>query len=624
MIANRKPLGLKLESYKEPSYLKNSVGIYVDCNEKFAALVGTSRDRICGHTDLDLPGKPSILLGRHQKDVTFFKSQLTEQNDDFYISQKAGSEWKVNRKLLFSQNDEPYLLARLNNSQQSNVVIPLWVEPFRSVYDSHPDPILMLEKAKLVYCNKAFLNLGSFDSIESVLYKGVDEIFDYSELSLANKLSELKRIYRTVRKQGIYKSENHLLSAGKTNKPIEFSIYKVDVLGRSAFAVSLKDNSQLEDKRYQMERIAKNAPVVIFRFARKNNGEFYFKYLSDRCYEVFGVLPEEILKDSQLAFTPLSEKDRIDFFSKVEDSAKNLKKFHWEGNTLSATGEKKYVHISSEPYRTDLEVVWDGVIIDKTEANHLMEALEQQENQLKSQAKLSSLGQVSASLVHEINNPISIILGFSAQAKKLLSGESWKAEKSKEQILRKVERIESMGLRISRIIGGLKKLSRDGQNDPIEGFSLKDLFAESLSLTSEAFRYHSIDLKQSEIDEGQNINGRVVEVSQVLVNLLVNASDAIEGHEKPWIRLSYCESLDDDFIYVEDSGHGIPQELIEKVMKPFFTTKEVGKGTGLGLSISKKIMESHGGDLIYDPEAPNTCFILRFPKVKAHGHLRVA
>jgi C4-dicarboxylate-specific signal transduction histidine kinase len=262
-----------------------------------------------------------------------------------------------------------------------------------------------------------------------------------------------------------------------------------------------------------------------------------------------------------------------------------------------------------------------GIIQDLTEEVQLLEVLEQQKNQLKSQSKLSSLGQVSASLVHEINNPISVIMGFASQAKKMLEkgigSNSIPLEEDSEKIINKIEKIESMAWRIGKIISGLKKLSRDGQNDPIEFFSLSEVIEESLSLTRESFRFHSIRLEVSEVEASLNISGRVVEVSQILVNLLVNASDAIEGLDSPWVRLSFCESLDADYIYIEDSGPGIPENIVDQVMRPFFTTKAVGKGTGLGLSISKKIMESHGGELIYDSQAPNTCFILKFPKLNS-------
>jgi C4-dicarboxylate-specific signal transduction histidine kinase len=110
------------------------------------------------------------------------------------------------------------------------------------------------------------------------------------------------------------------------------------------------------------------------------------------------------------------------------------------------------------------------------------------------------------------------------------------------------------------------------------------------------------------------IDCRAVQVSQVIINLLSNSMDAIDHLSEKWIKLS-IRALDDNtvLIKVRDSGHGIPNDVVEKMMNPFFTTKAVGKGTGLGLSISLGIIDEHKGKLYYQLVDNHTEFVIELP-----------
>lgn len=105
-----------------------------------------------------------------------------------------------------------------------------------------------------------------------------------------------------------------------------------------------------------------------------------------------------------------------------------------------------------------------------------------------------------------------------------------------------------------------------------------------------------------------------MQISQVLVNVIGNAIDAIAGLSEKWIRVEVYDKNDKVFFTITDSGKGIPLEIQEKIMHPFFTTKGVNIGTGLGLSISKSIIEEHGGFLNYNVSSPNTQFVFELRK----------
>lgn len=119
-----------------------------------------------------------------------------------------------------------------------------------------------------------------------------------------------------------------------------------------------------------------------------------------------------------------------------------------------------------------------------------------------------------------------------------------------------------------------------------------------------------------EVREGLEVECRPTQISQVILNLLNNAHDAIGSLEEKWVMVSVTEIENDIEIRVTDSGSGIPEHVRMKIMEPFFTTKPVGKGTGLGLSVSLGILKAHRGSLVVDTESKNTCFVLRFPRLQ--------
>jgi C4-dicarboxylate-specific signal transduction histidine kinase len=101
------------------------------------------------------------------------------------------------------------------------------------------------------------------------------------------------------------------------------------------------------------------------------------------------------------------------------------------------------------------------------------------------------------------------------------------------------------------------------------------------------------------------------------LNLINNSHDSVLNLKDRWVKIEVLDKDNFIEISVTDSGNGIPEPIAQKMMNPFFTTKEVGKGTGLGLSISKGLAEDHGGSLYYDPTSKNTRFVIKLPKYQA-------
>lgn len=224
--------------------------------------------------------------------------------------------------------------------------------------------------------------------------------------------------------------------------------------------------------------------------------------------------------------------------------------------------------------------------------------------------KMATLGEMASGVAHEINNPLAVIGGRAALLKKRLSGDTDEAKK----FVLDIEKIEMQVQRITKIVNGLRAFSRSSAKDPKMPNSLKKIVEDSIELVVERYLKNNVQIEVVPFDEIQ-IDCRHIEITQVLVNLLNNSFDAVSNLDEKWIRIEVLSEAKKVTLIVTDSGFGIAPEVVEKIMNPFFTTKEIGKGTGLGLSISKGIIEDHGGTLEYNPKFDRTQFLIHFSKL---------
>ena len=255
------------------------------------------------------------------------------------------------------------------------------------------------------------------------------------------------------------------------------------------------------------------------------------------------------------------------------------------------------------------------VAMDITERKKSELLIAEQQMMLVQASKLSALGEMASAIAHEINNPLQVILGRCEILDMLAQDDG--SNSLSNDVLESIKLIDSMSQRISRIVRSLQSLSRDQRQDPAEDRDARAIVRETLILCEQRLRSQVERFEVLLPTEPVLISCRPTEISQVLLNLLNNACDAVTGSADSWIKLWVEVTANEVILVVEDSGHGIPDEVAAKMFAPFFTTKPVGKGTGIGLSVSRSLIERHGGVLSLDRSGPHTRFIVTLPLASA-------
>ena len=285
-------------------------------------------------------------------------------------------------------------------------------------------------------------------------------------------------------------------------------------------------------------------------------------------------------------------------------------------------------------------ITLEAKVADRTlQLNQSYENLKATQTQLIQSEKMASLGELTAGIAHEIQNPLNFVNNFSEVNKELLvemrdemdKGNIDDAKAIANDVIDNEEKINHHGKRADAIVKGMLQHSRTstGIKEPTDINALCD---EYLRLS-----YHGLRAKDKSFNATlktdfdpllEKINIIPQDIGRVLLNLYNNAFYAVTApppsaggeilapskNEAPTVWVSTKKEGDKVFISVKDNGNGIPQKVIDKIFQPFFTTKPTGQGTGLGLSLSYDIIKAHGGEIkVETVENKGSTFIIYLP-----------
>jgi PAS domain S-box-containing protein len=266
----------------------------------------------------------------------------------------------------------------------------------------------------------------------------------------------------------------------------------------------------------------------------------------------------------------------------------------FSGKMIALMGVSKRSGFFREDIFEELSPLLD-VFGEMIHAFNLQEDLNNQTKMALHNAKLASIGLLSASVGHEINNPLAIIKGFLCVAE----GDLKQLGIKDPHIFEKFSKMELALNRIEGIVKGLRSFSRSDEND-LRDFYVCELVMETHSMLKELYAKEGVILELNGLYEKVQIHGSRGRLQQVLVNLLANAKDATEG--KPFRKVIVSAFVVNGAfeISVADNGCGLSEELKMKIFEPFFTTKDVNKGTGLGLSLVNTMVKELNGKIEID------------------------
>jgi PAS domain S-box-containing protein len=309
---------------------------------------------------------------------------------------------------------------------------------------------------------------------------------------------------------------------------------------------------------------------------------------------IFGYNPEELIGKPLMVLMPGSMRKRHDagFKRYMETGARHL---NWQGTemtALRANGEEFPAEVSFGEMTADQGRVFTGFIRDISEKKRAEEQLRNTQEELAGMMRAMTIGQLTASIAHEVNQPLSGIITNAGTCLRMLKSDPPNIDGARETAQRTIRD----GNRASEVIARLRTLFSKKEIE-VEPLDLNEAAREVIALLSDELERNKVVLILEFSDRLPVINGDRVQLQQVILNLLRNASDAMSGIEDRPRQMVLRTELEDGHVRlsVQDSGVGFTPEVAGQMFESFYTTKS--DGMGVGLSVSRSIIEANHGRL---------------------------
>jgi PAS domain S-box-containing protein len=328
------------------------------------------------------------------------------------------------------------------------------------------------------------------------------------------------------------------------------------------------------------------------------------RYWSEECYRVLGFDPRAGQPRQEAFFQRIHPDDRARFSEGLQRARIEKAEFELDYRIVRPGGENRDIHVVGHPVLSTsgdlVELV--GTVIDITQHKQAEEERERLHQALEDLAhinRVTMMGELTASLAHEVNQPIAAAITDSKTCIRWLTRDHPDLEEAREAASRTVKDATRAGEIINRIRLLFKKGT--SQWEPVD---VNETIREMVMLLSnEAVRY-SVSIRTELAEELPEVMGDRVQLQQVMMNLMINGIDAMKEVDATRALTIKSQQAEDQqlVVSVSDTGVGLPMQEAGQIFDPFFTTKL--DGTGMGLRISRTIIESHGGRLWADTPSP--------------------
>lgn len=357
-------------------------------------------------------------------------------------------------------------------------------------------------------------------------------------------------------------------------------------------------NTDIEDRRQMEERLRRSEAFLAEGqyLARMGNlswrvatGEITW---SEPLYRIFELEPGTVVTLDHIAarVPPEDVPMMIDMIGRAERGEAD---FEYQHRIVFPDGRTKHLHLIAHRAGDRDEVEYLGAVLDITQRRVSEDTLEKVRSELAQITRIMSLGALTASIAHEVNQPLSGIVTNAGTCLRMLSADPPNIEIAKETARRTIRD----GNRAADIIAQLRSLfsRKASAHEPVD---LNEAAREVLALVAGDFHRSNIMVSAEFADGLPPVCGDRIQLQQVIMNLVRNASDAMQDiNDRPRRLVIKTQSTDDGHVklMVRDAGVGLGREDPDRIFQSFYTTK--GDGMGIGLSVSRSIVESHGGRL---------------------------
>ena len=480
--------------------------------------------------------------------------------------------------------------------------------------DSLQDAVDSLESAfaisdrsgRLVLCNRAFAeDFGSTPEEligvprVKIIGEFLDRVVSINGRPISDSRSEARRIVETLHRRG---SENYeiecadgiwyLITTAPTRDGSRVTI-RTDITRQKQGERAVRESEDL------IRRILEACPVPVSMTRAEDGIIIYESPAAQRLYQ----------RDSHR-----SEVSARAHFVNPEDRRRYVAELRRTGSLdgfevelKRSDGSRFWGEFSARLIDYNGEEVIVSSTIDQTERRQVTQEMERQREILHQSEKLGALGELLAGVAHELNNPLSVVVGQALMLRETNSDPA---------IAQRAEKIGKAADRCAKIVKTFLSMARQRPSQTAE-LTLDEVIDSALEVTAHSLRSAGIEIQVNLSDQLPPVRGDADQLNQVLTNLIVNAQNAMQESEGPRclrINTLYRKSRGEVVLKVKDSGPGIPEAIRSRIFEPFFTTKDVGAGTGIGLAFCHRIVEAHGGRIkVASRAGEGATFVIALP-----------
>ncbi len=579
-------------------------GIIIECNRNFSSIVGERKTELIGESINNFVKSESLDLiydGKFEKDLTespgiIHRIDGTSRYVVFSIFLEKLSH--TGQKLV------RFFIQDISENMDNELKILRIRQGYEKIFNNAPVMIMTWDKDyKIQEWNSTAVDLMGL-TVEDVKQQSIFE-------SIVPD-SETKK-WKTFTDNALSgKIENISLKLIDTSGRIHHCECFNDIVKNSSgeidfvvtFMNDITETEKVKAHSTNMMSIIDNGPALIFMSNR--SGEIIYR--SKACFEIELLKTASNIDDLNVVYYDHSDnevvppdREKIDLWTSTGSISLN-----------EDVSKRVRITILKEEASDISTETFAYIFMDFTKEYEQVQSISHLKTVLIDQERLAELGHLSAGIAHEINNPLSYMISSSGVLKDELESlykivETNNADDFKylkTDIHEILEEFDEGLERIKTIVTGLRTYSWAGHSEELMPFDLNQSIEKILTIAHNEIKYNAtvaVDLAELPVIEA--IGSKI---SQVLLNLIINASHAIEKRESNDMgEIQISTGSDDNYIYctIQDNGIGMSKEVSEKIFDAFFTTKPEGVGTGLGLSISKEIVvDIHHGDIRVDSE----------------------